>query len=182
MVRKSVCLLSVVVFTLSFLCVASCTKQVVEDEGDVEAVGVEQEEMQGLKGEGITEEELEAARRKVAELRKKESIKIANIYFAFDDFSLSEKAKKTLVEDAAWLMNNPQETVVIEGHCDERGTEEYNIALGERRANSAKKYLINLGVKPRQLSTISYGEEKPADPGHDEDAWAKNRRDEFVVQ
>ncbi|MBW2221135.1 MAG: peptidoglycan-associated lipoprotein Pal, partial [Deltaproteobacteria bacterium] len=141
-----------------------------------------QEEMQGLKGEGITEEELEAARKKVAELRRKKSIKISNIYFVFDDFSLSEKAKKTLVEDAAWLMNNPQKEIVIEGHCDERGTEEYNIALGERRASSAKKYLINLGVKSSQLSTISYGEEKPADLGNDEEAWAKNRRDEFVVQ
>ena len=79
-------------------------------------------------------------------------------------------------------MNNPQKEIVIEGHCDERGTEEYNIALGERRASSAKKYLINLGVKSGQLSTISYGEEKPADLGNDEEAWAKNRRDEFAVQ
>ncbi len=179
MVRKSVCLLSVISFALSFLWFASCTHRAVEDEGDVVAG---QEEMQGLKGEGITEEELEAARKKVAELRKKESIKISNIYFDFDDFSLSEKAKKTLVEDAAWLMNNPQEVIVIEGNCDERGTEEYNIALGERRASSAKRYLINLGVKSSQLSTISYGEEKPADQGNDEEAWAKNRRDEFVVQ
>ena len=179
MVRKSVCLLSVISFALSLLWFASCTHRVVEDEGDVVAG---QEEMQGLKGEGITEEELEAARKKVAELRRKKSIKISNIYFVFDDFSLSEKAKKTLVEDAAWLMNNPPEVIVIEGNCDERGTEEYNIALGERRASSAKRYLINLGVKPGQLSTISYGEEKPADPGNDEEAWAKNRRDEFVVQ
>lgn len=179
MVRKSVCMLSVISFALSLLWFASCTHRVVEDEGDVVAG---QEEMQGLKGEGITEEELDAARKKVAELRKKESIKISNIYFDFDDFSLSEKAKKTLVEDAAWLMNNPQEVIVIEGNCDERGTEEYNIALGERRANSAKRYLINLGVKPSQLSTISYGEEKPAVLGHDEETWAKNRRDEFVIQ
>ncbi len=179
MVRKSVCLLSVIAFALSLLWFASCTHQVVEDEGDVVAG---QEEMQGLKGEGITEEELEAARKKVAELRRKKSIKISNIYYVFDDFSLSEKAKKTLVEDAVWLMNNPQKEVVIEGHCDERGTEEYNIALGERRASSAKRYLINLGVKSSQLSTISYGEEKPADSGNDEEAWAKNRRDEFVVQ
>lgn len=179
MIRKSVCVLSVCFFALSFLCFTSCAKRVVKDEGRVVA---EQEDIQGLKGEGVTEEELEAARRKVAELREKESIKISNIYFAFDDFSLSEEAKRTLLEDAAWLLNNPQEEVVIEGHCDERGTAEYNIALGERRANSAKRYLINLGVKPGQLSTISYGEEKPADPGHDEEAWAKNRRAEFVIQ
>jgi peptidoglycan-associated lipoprotein len=79
-------------------------------------------------------------------------------------------------------MNNSQEKIVIEGHCDERGTAEYNIALGERRAKSVKRYLINLGVDSSQLSTISYGEERPADPGHNEAAWAKNRRAEFVIQ
>lgn len=179
MVRKSFCLLSVMFFALSILWISSCAHRVVDEE---EELIVEREEIKGLGGEEITEEELEAARRKVAELRKKKSIKLANVYFDFDDFSLSEKAKKTLVEDAAWLMNNSQESVVIEGHCDERGTEEYNIALGERRASSAKRYLINLGVKSNQLSTISYGEEKPSDPAHDEDAWAKNRRDEFVIQ
>ena len=179
MVRKSFCLLSVMFFALSILWISSCAHRVVDEE---EELIVEREEIKGLGGEEITEEELEAARRKVAELRKKKSIKLVNVYFDFDDFSLSEKAKKTLVEDAAWLMNNPQESVVIEGHCDERGTEEYNIALGERRASSAKRYLINLGVKSNQLSTISYGEEKPSDPAHDEDAWAKNRRDEFVIQ
>ena len=179
MVRKSVCLLSVMFFALSILWISSCAHRVVDEE---EELIVEREEIKGLGGEEITEEELEAARKKVAELRKKERIKLSNVYFDFDDFSLSEKAKKTLVEDAAWLMNNSQESVVIEGHCDERGTEEYNIALGERRASSAKRYLINLGVKSNQLSTISYGEEKPSDPGHDEQAWAKNRRDEFVIQ
>ena len=117
----------------------------------------------------------------VAELRKKESIRLSNVYFAFDDFSLSEEAKKTLVENAAWLMNNPQRKIVVEGHCDERGTEEYNIALGERRSNSAKRYLVNLGVKSIRLSTISYGEERPADPGHNETSWAKNRRAQFVM-
>ncbi len=179
MIRKSVCLLSVMFFALSILWISSCAHRVVDEE---EEIIVEREEIKGLGGEEITEEELEAARKKVAELRKKDSIKLANVYFDFDDFSLDEKAKKILVEDAAWLMNNPQESVVIEGHCDERGTGEYNIALGERRASSAKRYLINLGVKSNQLSTISYGEEKPSDSAHDEDAWAKNRRDEFVIQ
>ena len=148
MVRKSFCLLSVMFFALSILWISSCAHRVVDEE---EELIVEREEIKGLGGEEITEEELEAARRKVAELRKKKSIKLVNVYFDFDDFSLGEKAKKTLVEDAAWLMNNSQESVVIEGHCDERGTEEYNIALGERRASSAKRYLINLGVKSNQL-------------------------------
>jgi peptidoglycan-associated lipoprotein len=78
-------------------------------------------------------------------------------------------------------MKHPTVKIQIEGHCDERGTNEYNLALGERRANSAKKYLISLGMPADQISTISYGEEKPLDPGHNEEAWAKNRRGHFIV-
>ena len=103
------------------------------------------------------------------------------IYFPFDDYTLSKEAKETLTDNAAWLLKNPRKNVVIEGYCDERGTEEYNLALGERRAVSAKRYLMNLGVNPEQLSTISYGEERPADPAHGEDAWSKNRRAEFMM-
>ena len=178
MARKSICLLSVVFFVFSLLWFSSCTQRMVKEEekGIAEREGIER-----LEEKGVTEEELEEAREKVAELQKREGIKLSTIYFAFDDYSLSEQAKKKLIENAAWLMNSPQREIIIEGHCDERGTDEYNIALGERRANSAKKYLVNLGVNPDQLSTISYGEERPADPGHDEDAWAKNRRVEFVM-
>jgi peptidoglycan-associated lipoprotein len=79
------------------------------------------------------------------------------------------------------MKNNTFATVTIEGHCDERGTDEYNIALGERRANSAKRYLVNLGVDSSRLETVSYGEEKPVDSGHNEAAWKKNRRAHFVI-
>jgi len=178
MARKSICLLSAVFFAVSLLCFSSCTQRMVKEE---EQNIAERETTEELEGKGVTEEGLEGAREKVAELRKREGIKLSTICFAFDDYSLSEQAKKTLIENAAWLMNNPQKKIIIEGHCDERGTGEYNIALGERRANSAKKYLVNLGVNPDQLSTISYGEERPADPRHDEDAWAKNRRADFVM-
>jgi peptidoglycan-associated lipoprotein len=78
-------------------------------------------------------------------------------------------------------MKNPSVKIQIEGHCDERGTVEYNLALGERRANSAKRYLSSLGLTVNRVSTISYGKEKPLDPGHNEEAWAKNRRDHFIV-
>ena len=71
--------------------------------------------------------------------------------------------------------------MTIEGHCDERGTDEYNLALGDRRANSAKSFLVDLGISPRRLTTISFGEERPLDPRHNEEAWAKNRRCEFVI-
>jgi peptidoglycan-associated lipoprotein len=78
-------------------------------------------------------------------------------------------------------MNYPRVKIQVEGHCDERGTNEYNLALGERRANAAKKYLVSLGVSTDRISSISYGEEKPLDAGHNEEAWSKNRRGHFVI-
>jgi len=163
----------VVLVIFSLICVSACRR------------GAVKEEEQGIttpKSEGVVEDELSEARRKVEEMRKQPGIKLSPIYFAFDDFSLTEEAKETLIENAAWSLNNPQKKVVIGGNCDERGSNEYNLALGQRRANSAQKYLVNLGVPASQLSTISYGEEKPVDSGHNEEAWTKNRRDEFVTK
>jgi len=102
-------------------------------------------------------------------------------YFDFDSYKINGSAKSALKANADWLKSNPNATVQIEGHCDERGTTEYNLALGERRANAAKTYLVRLGIDKGRLSTISYGKERPADPGHDESAWSKNRRAVFVV-
>ena len=102
------------------------------------------------------------------------------IQFAFDDYNLSTKAKENLEKVASWMSKDPAVKIQVEGHTCEVGTNEYNLALGERRANSAKKYLEGMGVNPARLSTISYGEERPLDPGHTEDARSKNRRDEFV--
>jgi peptidoglycan-associated lipoprotein len=103
------------------------------------------------------------------------------VYFAFDDYTVSMDAQATLNQLAERLKANKSAVVQIEGHCDERGSTEYNIALGQRRAQSVKDYLVRLGVEESRLSTISYGEEKPASDGHDEAAWSKNRRAEFVV-
>jgi len=106
----------------------------------------------------------------------------ADIYFDFDKSFIREDAKPVLAKVADYLKKNSGAKVQVEGHCDERGTAEYNMALGARRAESAKKYLLSLGVKTAALSTVSYGKEKPLDPGHTEDAWAKNRRDHFVLK
>ncbi|MBI5893854.1 MAG: peptidoglycan-associated lipoprotein Pal [Deltaproteobacteria bacterium] len=89
--------------------------------------------------------------------------------------------KPVLEKDAEWLKKNPAVKIKIEGHCDERGSDEYNLALGDRRANSAKKYLANLGIDSNRISTISYGEEKPACKEANESCWSKNRRAEFVI-
>jgi peptidoglycan-associated lipoprotein len=102
-------------------------------------------------------------------------------YFDFDSFKLRGDARDALKKDADWLKSNANATVQIEGHCDERGTTEYNLALGEKRANAARNYLIKLGIAKSRLSVISYGKERPTDPGHDESAWSKNRRAAFVT-
>ena len=118
---------------------------------------------------------------KKAEQGKRVRFEQENIYFDFDRYNLKPEAQEILKMKAEFMKANPSIKVRIEGNCDERGTNEYNLALGDRRANSAKKYLVDLGVSAEKLSTISYGEERPADPGHDEAAWGKNRRDEFMV-
>lgn len=105
-----------------------------------------------------------------------------DIHFAFDKSVLTSMAQDILKKKAEWLRDNSGNTVVIEGHCDERGTTEYNIALGERRALAAKVFLTDLGIDSSRLSTISYGEERPVDPSHNQEAWAKNRRVHFVIE
>ena len=110
-----------------------------------------------------------------------ESSLLKDIHFDFDKYDIRSQDTEILKENAALLKKYPNVKIQIEGHCDERGTTEYNVALGERRANSTKRYLLSLGISADRLSTISYGEEKPADPGHTEDAWAKNRRAHFII-
>lgn len=102
------------------------------------------------------------------------------VYFEFDQATLTDLAKETLVRNAEWLRSNPNARIQVEGNADERGTPEYNLALGERRAAAVKSYLASLGIDGNRLVTISYGEERPADHAHGEDAWAKNRRVDFT--
>jgi len=102
-------------------------------------------------------------------------------FFEYDSSELTSDAQRALNENAGVLKQYPAWTVTIEGHCDERGTAEYNLALGERRAVTARAYLVSLGVSADRLRTVSYGKEFPFDPGHDETAYAKNRRAHFVI-
>ena len=106
---------------------------------------------------------------------------LQNIYFDFDRSNIRPDFQPVMEGIAEWLNRNGHKQLLIEGHCDERGTSEYNLALGERRSLSVRKYLVGLGISPDRLHTISYGEEKPAVSGHDETAWAENRRAEFKV-
>lgn len=103
------------------------------------------------------------------------------VFFDFDKSELKPEARQTIEALAVWMNDYPAATLTIEGHCDERGTREYNLALGERRANAVHDYLVALGIDPNRLSTISYGKERPAVLGSNEEAWAQNRRGVFVV-
>ena len=105
-----------------------------------------------------------------------------DIYFDFDSSELTAEAQALLQDKAGYLKGKGTINVVIQGHCDERGTTEYNLALGERRAKSAKDFLVDIGISNSRLSIISYGEEQPADPGHNKDAWERNRRGHFELK
>jgi peptidoglycan-associated lipoprotein len=141
---------------------------------------------------GIDEQALrDKAAREAAEKAKKEAaakaaailkeLQIPDINFDFDKYNLKPLAQSTLKNGAPAYLKYKDYKLVIEGHCDERGTAEYNLALGQKRADEAAKYLADLGIEKERIKTISYGKEMPLDKGHDEAAWAKNRRDHFVV-
>lgn len=149
----------------------SCAKRPVKSEPGVTTA--EQEAQKALEEQRLREERL----RQVA----RESVLNQDIHFEFDKSRLLPNAKEILRDKAKWLRAHPDVSVIIEGHCDERGTNEYNMGLGDRRARSAQSFLVDLGIGRARLTTISYGEEKPADPRHNERAWTKNRRAHFAI-
>lgn len=134
-----------------------------------------------LKAQTQKEAAAKAAEKAATVVSSKELYEFANIHFDFDKFNLRDEARAILNKHAEWLNKNKDVKIIIEGHCDERGTAEYNLALGERRANVAAKYLIDMGIDGKRITTITYGLERPLDPQHNEEAWAKNRRAHFVI-
>jgi len=134
-----------------------------------------------LPKESITEKQFSKAQPEDIQSSLKElQSRIQDIHFDYDRYDIKDDAKPVLKEVSTILSRNKNIKVIIEGHCDERGTNEYNLGLGDRRANSAKEYLISLGIPSNKIETISYGEEKPICTEQTEDCWAKNRRAHFV--
>lgn len=109
------------------------------------------------------------------------SVVLKDINFDFDKYLITPEAVEILRQNYKWFRANPDGRLRVEGNCDERGTIEYNMVLGQKRADAAKKFLIDLGADEKRIETVSYGKEKPLDPGHTEEAWAKNRRGHFVA-
>ena len=140
----------------------------------------EQERQAAIREEELKEDQLRTESERVQSAR--EMFENEDILFEFDSASLSVEAQEILRAKAEWLRENPRAQVMIEGHCDERGTNEYNLALGDRRAFSSKSFLVDLGIADSRLTTISYGEEQPIDSRATEDAWAQNRRAHFVIK
>ncbi len=140
----------------------------------------ELERQAAIKEESLKEGQLEAEGERI--LSAKEMFENEDIFFEFDSASLSVDAQDILRRKAEWLRENPGARVIIEGHCDDRGTNEYNLALGDRRAYTAKSFLTDLGINQARLTTVSYGEERPIDSSPTEEAWAQNRRAHFVIK
>jgi peptidoglycan-associated lipoprotein len=188
MIRKG---LNIFVVIVCFgVILSGCTqKAVVKEEPSAKGAELSQAGKDAKEAERIREEEMKREFEKSLVAKKTpgiegvvlESKMLKDIHFDFDKYSILPAEAEILKENSALLKKYPTMKFQIEGHCDERGTGEYNLALGERRANSAKKYLISLGIEPSRITTISYGEERPFDQAHSEDAWAKNRRAHFVI-
>jgi peptidoglycan-associated lipoprotein len=181
----------ILVFIISGLFLFSCskTKEVKKEEIVSKPPAVAKEEVQKPKEQvRISDQELrEKALREEEARRLKEAAEMAlfeteDVHFEFDQAIISETDKQILNKKAKWLKDFPAAKASIEGHCDERGSAEYNLALGQRRADATMTYLTTLGVAANRLSTISYGKENPLDTGSNEAAWAKNRRAHFVLR
>lgn len=181
-----------IVLLFSALVVTGCAKkEMVKAEEPLapsaSVKGAEPETKPAIKEEPVREQPIkEAAVREEPPIQAAPATPAAEkalepVYFDFDSYVLIQPTRDILYRNAEWLLKNRGAKVQIEGHCDERGSDEYNLALGEKRAKSAFNYLVTVGVPAERLSIISYGEEKPGDPGHDEAAWAKNRRAEFSI-
>ncbi len=172
-----------IIFICSVFLISSCAKKQVGVEGGVTPPAGEAEEVTVVKEEpkAVVVEGLEAEKAAARKANLIADFENQNIYFDFDRSNLKPEAQLILRQKADYLRANPSYSVLIAGNCDERGTEEYNLALGERRAMSAKKFLVALGISPDRIKTISYGELRPADPASNPVAWALNRRDTFKL-
>ncbi|HKL48309.1 MAG TPA: peptidoglycan-associated lipoprotein Pal [Desulfuromonadales bacterium] len=168
-------------FSLSFGCAKTPTADDASEEtpgqvSQTDADGTSAADRSSMSETEISESEISESEKAARELSLK------RIHFDFDRYTLSTEARQKLENNAKFLRANPQAEVQIQGHTDERGSDSYNLALGEKRARAAHDYLVSLGISPARLSIISYGEERPMVPESNEEAWARNRRVEFVLR
>ncbi|MFO7983204.1 MAG: peptidoglycan-associated lipoprotein Pal [Desulfuromonadales bacterium] len=175
-VKSIIVLMVALAFSLSFGCAKQPTADEASEETTSQASQTEADRTSAADRSSMSESEISESEKAARELSLK------RIYFDFDRYTLSSDARKKLENNAKFLRANPRAEVQIQGHTDERGSDSYNLALGEKRARAAHDYLVSLGISEARLSIISYGEERPMVPESNEEAWAKNRRVEFVIR
>ena len=191
--KKSISLCLLLALMMGMVFFASCAKKTQDTEVPMDTQVTDEEraraEAERERQRSIGEEDIESSRlteeaeaQRIREATEKANFLNSKVYFDFDNSSLTEDARTILLDQAKWLKQNKNTSIVVEGHCDNRGTEEYNLALGSRRAQSVKDFLVNAGVEPSRIVTVSYGEERPAVRGDNEEAWSKNRRAEFRLR
>lgn len=180
--------IAMLVLCVFLMFATGCSKKVVSKE-EGPGVGVKKEDKaaeltaEEARQEALRRDAAAAAAAAAAEAAERAAkMQFDDIRFAFDKSAIEPAARGTLAKVGDWMMKNRNYALVIEGHCDERGTVEYNLALGQRRADAAMKYLVDLGVGKADITTVSFGKERPLDPAQNEEAWAKNRRAHFVVK
>ncbi len=163
-----------------FLIIACAERKIYIPDGKETAETVKKEEKAEIEKTKPSEEELSFTASQMAEIIKKLQEEIGDIHFDYDKYDIRQDDLPTLKKVASYMQKYSKLRVIIEGHCDERGTNDYNFALGQKRANSAKQYLISLGIPSSKIDIISYGEEKPICTQQNESCWQKNRRAHFV--
>jgi peptidoglycan-associated lipoprotein len=182
-IRKAIIILCLFVFVLIY---AGCVEnQVTKSEGTAytqNESAIKQKDQSGTNEKAVKQNNVKEEQTTKKQATSESIYNLKDIHFDFDQYSLREEDKQILSNHADYLLKNKTVKIVIEGNCDERGTTEYNLALGDRRAQEAKKFLLNSGIDSKMIKTISYGKERPLDPAHNEEAWAKNRRDHFIVK
>ncbi|BCS87299.1 peptidoglycan-associated lipoprotein Pal [Pseudodesulfovibrio sediminis] len=171
----------VALLALSLFVAAGCAKKTTTTPTD-DTVQVQDDTRMDTQDSTMEDKDLAAEQAARAKTEAMVELTSVTINFAFNSYELNDSARSILALKANILRNYADVDIVIEGHCDERGTEEYNLALGERRARATYEHLVILGVDPQRMKIVSFGEEQPLDPASNETAWAKNRRAEFVVK
>jgi len=183
--QKKLWIILALVFVIpGLLFTVSCAKKAVKEDTSLSQQAADEAAAEKAKQEELARQRAieEASLKEEAIQKAKDNFLNEDIHFEFDSAVLTPDAQEILKTKAEWLNNNPNVKSTIEGHCDERGTLEYNLALGERRASGAKSFLVDLGIPASRLTAISYGEERPVDPGQNEAAWAKNRRCHLTIK
>ncbi len=176
--KRVITFLLIISVVLFFYSCKKKVKTIPQPEKKVEKVEKVEEKVPKLKVEKLSEEEI-FQRKTIEELNKEQVLKM--IHFDFDKANIRDDMVPILERNAEWLKKHPTVKIRIEGYCDERGTVEYNLALGEKRAKAARDYLVSLGISPDRITIVSYGKSNPIDPRHNEEAWFKNRRAEFKI-